>query len=437
VRGMSCRVWERRLAALIGAALAVLSAGGVAQAAEEIAADAPVPTDPRAFGGHYVMSPYTTNDFGYVWQAPGQSTLSDVVPTVSGRLSRVDVFFANYAGHAGGEPVAQNFFVDFTHVDAEGRPTDVLASAGVPVGSLPSPTGSSVQSTPTAVLFGNGPQVVAGERYALVYRTDGCCVGQQDAQETPSVPDAWIGTIPFGSTTTTWNGRYSVYPTFYQGTIAVRMWVDTTPTAPLDALLDTLLPSTPPSPPAVSVQPSSAPPLCGRPVVLTDVTVRGRQVRLAGVTRAQYAGRPVLITAGGRPVAVATVGLDGTFRTTAARAKGAETLRYQARIADERSAALRATRWLIIDSQAAIAGGVRVRGHLVSRRAARRTLAVTRQLGCSATTTPNAKVLRTDRRGRFGFTLPNPPPDQRIAVYRLRTTSGGRSYTLPLVLRTP
>jgi hypothetical protein len=33
--------------------------------------------------------------------------------------------------------VVQNFVVDLTRVDAEGRPTDVLASAGVPVSSPP------------------------------------------------------------------------------------------------------------------------------------------------------------------------------------------------------------------------------------------------------------------------------------------------------------
>jgi hypothetical protein len=71
----------------------------------------------------------------------------------------------------------------------------------------------------------------------------------------------------------------------------------------------------------------------------------------------------------------------------------------------------------------------------VSRRGDR-VLAVARQLGCSVTATRNAKILRTDGRGRFSVTLPTPPADQLTAVYRLRTTSGGKTYTLPLVLRT-
>jgi hypothetical protein len=54
----------------------------------------------------------------------------------------------------------------------------------------------------------------------------------------------------------------------------------------------------------------------------------------------------------------------------------------------------------------------------------------------TATATRTAKTLRTDGRGRFSLTLPTPLADQLIAVYRLRTTSGGKTYTLPLVLRT-
>ena len=349
MRGGSGRVWQRWLAALLGAALAVSGSSGVALAAEQVAADAPVPTDPRAYGGYYVMSPYVQSDLGMERQAPGQTTLSNVVPTVGGRVTRVDVFLANASAGRNVSPVAQNFFVDVTRVDAEGRPTDVLASVSVPVASLPQQPGAGVQGTPTAVLFGNGPQVVAGERYALVYRADGCCVVEQDAQETPSVPDAWIGQIPFGSTTATWQTRYSTYPSYYQGTVAVRMWVETaTPSPPP--------PTAPSSPPPAPQRASDVPLLCGRSVVLTDVTLRGSRVRLAGAARTQFGGRPLAITAGGRLVAVTTVALDGTFHATAKRTNSSAKLRYQARVADEQSPALRATRLLIVDSQTATGG---------------------------------------------------------------------------------
>jgi hypothetical protein len=113
----------------------VSGAGGVALAAEQIAADAPVPTDPRAYGGYYVMSPYVdSSDPGFERKVPGQTTLSNVVPTVGGRVTRVDVFFANASAGRNASLVAQSFFVHVTRVDAEGRPTDVLASASVPVG---------------------------------------------------------------------------------------------------------------------------------------------------------------------------------------------------------------------------------------------------------------------------------------------------------------
>ncbi len=425
---MTVRSWggRRRWLAVLTMVLGVFGAGGVARAAEQIAADAPI----GEYSGPFVYSPYTESISHRPNQLAGQSVLSNVVPTVGGRLSRVTVYVA-YRSRPEQVPVAQNLFVDLARVDAEGRPTEVLGSASVQVSGRP----YQLQGVATDVVFGVGPQVIAGERYALVYRADGCCLVAEAAQETASVPDGWIGTIDFGTTTTNWSHRLSDHPNSYPGTIGVRMWVDSAPANALEGLLDPLLPA--PRQPAVPQQPPDAPPLCGRPVMLISVTLHRREVRLAGVARAVHAGAPVTISAAGRPVAVAIVAPDGTFRTTAQRTRNAAKLRYQARLEDEQSAALRATRLLIIDSQTATPGGVRVRGRLISRRRAHRTLAVTRQLGCSGTRTPKAKIVRTDRRGRFSVTLPTPPADELIAVYRLRTTSGGKTYTLPLVLRTP
>ena len=281
-----------------------------------------------------------------------------------------------------------------------------------------------------------GAQRDIGEQHrppAQRQRADGCCVFGQDAEDTPSVPDAWFGQIPFGTTTTHWQERYGASPNFYQGTIAVRMWVD--PAAP--NLLDTLLPPKPAAGQPIPRAPVGALPLCGRPVMLTDVTLRGREVRLAGLARPDYAGRPVTITAAGRVVARATAAPGGRFSATIRRTANSARLRYEAHVADARSPALKANRLLIIDSQSPTRNGLRVRGHLISRRRAHRTLSVVRQLGCSATRTTRARTVRTDRRGRFSVTLPAPPASERFAVYRLRTTSGGTTYTLPLVLRTP
>ena len=416
----SRRAWEWWLAVLAGVVLGGFGAGGVAQAAEQVAAEAPLPTE--LIGGGYVASPFIgAGPFGPEQRA-GQSISSTIVPTVSGRLSRVDIFVENYNNIVSAVPLAQNLFVDLTLVDAEGRPSDVLGSASVPVSSLPPPN----RPTPTAVVFGDGPRVVASERYALVYRADGCCVLEEETTATASVPGGWAGPIPFGSTTTNW---------LTQGPpAALRMWVDTAPAN----LLDVLIPPRPaPRQATAPREPAAAPPLCGRPVTLTDVALHGREVRLAGVARSDYAGRAVTITADGRIVARTTVAPDDTFRVTATRTKRSAKLRYQAHVADARSAALKANRLLIIDSQTSSARGLRVRGHLISRRRAHRTLTVVRRLGCSPTRTTKAKTVRTDRRGRFSVTLPTPPAGQRFAVYRLRTTSGGKTYSLPLVLRTP
>jgi hypothetical protein len=173
--------------------------------------------------------------------------------------------------------------------------------------------------------------------------------------------------------------------------------------------------------------------LCGRPVVLTDVTLRGRRVRLGGVARPDHAGQPVTIAAGGRTVARTSVAADGTFQATARRTARSASLRYRARVPGGRSPALQATRLLIVDGQQRTAAGVRVRGHVAGRPRVHRTIVVARRLGCSARSTRRVEVLRTDARGRFAVTLPQPAADG-IVVYRLRTAAGGRTSTL-LVLR--
>jgi hypothetical protein len=198
------------------------------------------------------------------------------------------------------------------------------------------------------------------------------------------------------------------------------------------------VPPVPPVPPAPPVVPAPATGaaivLCGRPVVLTDVTLRRRRVRLGGVARPDYAGRPVTIAAGGRIVARTSVAADGTFQATARRTARSASLRYRARVPGGRSPALQATRLLIVDGQQRTAAGVRVRGHVAGRPRVHRTIVVARRLGCSARSTRRVEVLRTDARGRFAITLPQPAAADGITVYRLRTAAGGRTSTL-LVLR--
>jgi hypothetical protein len=195
--------------------------------------------------------------------------------------------------------------------------------------------------------------------------------------------------------------------------------------------------SPPPDPGPAAPAPEAAAVLCGKPIVLTDVTLRGGRVRLGGVTRAEYAGQPVIISGGGGIVARTVAAADGTFRTTAERSARSERLRYRARVQGERSAALKATRLLVIDRQVSTAGGQRIRGHLVGRRRAGRAIGVDRLLGCSSASTRRSMLVRTGARGRFTVVLPNPSATAKIAVYRLRTLTGATTYTLPVVVRTP
>lgn len=184
----------------------------------------------------------------------------------------------------------------------------------------------------------------------------------------------------------------------------------------------------PPAPPA-----PPAPALCGKAIVLTDVTLRGRVVRIGGVTRAEHAGRPVAIAVGGRVVARTTSAADGTFRANVNRTD--KHVRYQASVDGNRSPALAPARRLVIDSQTSTARGERIRGHLVSRHRAGRKLAVGRLLGCSGERTRRAMLVRTDANGRFVVTLHKPSRVEKVAYYRLRTVGGTKAFTLPIVLR--
>ena len=92
--------------------------------------------------------------------------------------------------------------------------------------------------------------------------------------------------------------------------------------------------------------------------------------------------------------------------------RDAARLRYQARVADELSPALRATRLLIVDSQPATAGGVRVRG--ISSAAAVRT-ASSRSPASWAARQPRRETPRRSERTGTGA-VPNPAcrPDRRL-----------------------
>ena len=169
-------------------------------------------------------------------------------------------------------------------------------------------------------------------------------------------------------------------------------------------------------------------------VRLVDVTPTGRRVRLAGLASRRYAGQRVVLGTGRTQVATATVQPDATFTTTARAPRRGTAPRYTATVAGQTSVALRLERRLLLNAQVPAPAGVRISGQLQSSRASRRSLIVRRVTSCSSKPAITAR-LKTDRRGRFKLTLARPTGTDELAFYRVTTATGGRTYTLPVVVR--
>jgi hypothetical protein len=189
----------------------------------------------------------------------------------------------------------------------------------------------------------------------------------------------------------------------------------------------------PPPPPPPPLPPDPVPPCAGRAVTLLDMTLVGRRVRIGGLALERFAGRTAEIRAGGRTVATATVAPDGSFETTvpAPPQQRRGRIRYQAVIGDERSAALRLERRLVVTRRTPVAGGLRISGRVNTDRKRPRPLIIRRQRTCSRFETV-ARV-RVRRNGRFSVRLKALP--DAITIYRVRTQLGrGRTYTLPIAV---
>ena len=197
---------------------------------------------------------------------------------------------------------------------------------------------------------------------------------------------------------------------------------------------------TPPPPPTPTATPEPPPPppsaveaivlRCeGLSIRLLDVEPAGSKVRVAGLALARYAGQPVTIAAGGKPLGTVKVAADGTFTTTVAKS----TKRYTATVAGSTSASLQLSRRLTLSAVRPTATGARISGRLVSSRAARRPLSITRQTGCTRSA-PVAST-KTDAHGRFSVIVPKPAAGEPLAVYRVKSSSGGKTYTLPILVR--
>ena len=183
-----------------------------------------------------------------------------------------------------------------------------------------------------------------------------------------------------------------------------------------------------------------------RRLILIDVLQRGTRVALLGAADKSLIGRKVTITflANHKRVASAVVGSDGFFGTTAAlpsrRLRFTNRASYQASIGAERSASLKLTRRMLVDSIVSRAGKVVIHGRVVRPLAQPiATILVRRRVSCSSAVT--VKRIKPRRNGTFAVTLVAPPRTQAavyLAVTRVRQTVRNRktypTSTLPRVV---
>jgi hypothetical protein len=162
-----------------------------------------------------------------------------------------------------------------------------------------------------------------------------------------------------------------------------------------------------------------------RRITLIDVLWRGSRVSLLGAADSSLVGRTVTITllANHRRVATAVVGSDGFFGATAPLPAPAlrftNKASYQARIGTDRSAYLKLTRRMLVQSISSRAGKVLIRGRVIRPLAEPiAAILVRRRVSCSSTVIVNRIKPRHD--GTFAVTVAA-PTGSHAAIY-LATT---------------
>jgi hypothetical protein len=162
-----------------------------------------------------------------------------------------------------------------------------------------------------------------------------------------------------------------------------------------------------------------------RRITLIDVLWRGTRVSLLGAADMSLVGHKVTITllATHKRVASAIVGSDGFFGTTAPlpapRLRFTNKASYQASIGTQRSAYLKLTRRMLIQSISGHAGKIVIRGRVTKPLTQPiAAILVKRRLSCSSTAT--VKRIKPRRDGTFTVTL-TAPVGARAALY-LATT---------------
>lgn len=172
----------------------------------------------------------------------------------------------------------------------------------------------------------------------------------------------------------------------------------------------------------------------GRSIVLTSAELAGASVRVAGVTLRRFAGQRVTVLADGKAAGATTAGADGTFSVNVpapAAARRAK-IRYSAQVGGRTATPIQLSRGLTITKRTLSATSLTITGRLASVRAAKRTLTIQRSLGCGAPEVMG--TTRTSPTGTFRVTLPRPDAGAAAVVYRLRTRTGGRTFTVPILV---
>jgi uncharacterized repeat protein (TIGR01451 family) len=220
------------------------------------------------------------------------------------------------------------------------------------------------------------------------------------------------------------------------------------PTAKVTVEVAPAIPVTPPTDPPVAEVKRAADLVLGcsdRRVVLEDVFVEGRKVRLLGVAAREFAGRKVRLVFGATRKAVAevTVGADGHFTATAPlpqrKLRNSNKARYFATVGSETSLALKLARRMLVTKVAAAGNRVTIAGKVVRPLATKskdRTITLQRIVACKKAET--VKTFAPAKSGSFSVTV-TAPAGQKAAVYRLstrvrrstRTKRLTKTFTLP------
>jgi hypothetical protein len=163
-----------------------------------------------------------------------------------------------------------------------------------------------------------------------------------------------------------------------------------------------------------------------RKLALIDALNRDGYTRLYGAANLQYVGKRVDVVSlwDGRVVARPIVLRDGTFQAKGALPPKAlrrgSRARYQARIGEERSLALKLFRRMLVEQMSSSKGNVTIAGRVVGPLATpAQPIRIKRRVSCTKDVT--VKTIKPAESGRFAVTIPAPPTGQG-AVYRLQTS---------------